>query len=115
MDLMRTLEMIRRWLLLSVVVLASVGGATSKGIHHLADQDRGHLLQADSFAVIRSADLIPLAVRASFAKSVKDSSFSMVNPGEKFQETDVILEPGVVVHRDLMGLFAGIPRVGDVL
>jgi hypothetical protein len=79
--------------------LLLMAAAPSSGIHHLASSDRDHLLRADTFVSSERVDLLPLSVRTTFAKSLKAASFSMADPGEKFQVTDVITEAGLPNRR----------------
>ena len=81
------------------LALLLMAGGPSSGIHHLADSDRDQLLHSVAFRIRDQVDLLPQSVRTAFIKSLKAKSFSMADPGGKFQETDVILEEGLPIRR----------------
>jgi hypothetical protein len=75
------------------------------GIKHLRAYDRNHLLKKDTFNIVMRTEQIPNSVVRAFVHITRDSAFSMANPGEKFQVTDVIDEAGL---SDRRLIFAGI-------
>jgi hypothetical protein len=56
------------------------------------------------FRVVRSAEEIPNELKQAFAAATGQQQFALANPGQKYQVTDVIDEPGLPLRRLL---FAG--------
>ena len=69
------------------------------GVHHLNNVERNVLLHPQAFVLLDRVGLLPPSVREAFARSLKQASFSMANPDEKYQVTDVIVEEGLPDRR----------------
>lgn len=72
--------------------------------HKLSHGEKAHILDRD-FSIVKKVDRLPDALKSAFAQLASESDFKMANPGEKYQETDFISEPGLPWRRLL---FAGI-------
>jgi hypothetical protein len=85
---------------LALLAILFIATSTSpSGVNLLRSYDRDHLLTKDAFTIVLSTDQLPEPVRVAFARICHDSAFSMANPNEDFQATDVILEPGLQWRR----------------
>ena len=51
------------------------------------------------FSVVRSAEEIPNEVKQAFAAATGQQQFELANPGQKYQVTDFIVEPGLPFRR----------------
>ena len=60
---------------------------------------RALLSQPENFQVQATVSAIPVPVRAAFARVAHEESFAMAEPGADWQETDVILKPGLPFYR----------------
>lgn len=68
---------------------------------------RALLARPESFQVQATVSAIPAPVRAAFARDAGQESFAMAEPGADWQETDVILKPGLPFYRLGKVAFAG--------
>jgi hypothetical protein len=66
--------------------------------------DREHFLDGQ-FRVVSETEGIPTNLKQAFSKISREPSFSMANPGEKFQVTDVVLDRALPWRRLV---FAGV-------
>jgi hypothetical protein len=64
----------------------------------LSASERQHVLDGD-FEVVRSTDKLPVSIKNMFAALTEESRFALAEPGHKYQETDVIEEPGLLTRR----------------
>ena len=64
----------------------------------LSPEERGHVLDGQ-YAIVTSAAKLPDAVKQAFATITGGEHFLLANPGEKYQVTDVIDEPGLPFRR----------------
>ena len=69
-----------------------------------SESQKQHLLDGN-FTIIRNTTDLPPNIRSAFATVTRTKPFALANPGEKFQETDVIYEEGLPRRRLL---FAGV-------
>jgi len=60
--------------------------------------ERQHVLDGE-FALVRSTDELPEPVKNTFATLTKEDRFALADLGHKYQETDVIEEPGLPSRR----------------
>jgi hypothetical protein len=72
--------------------------------HTFTPTQKAHVLDGD-FLIVKSVDRLPDGLKAAFCRLAGLREFNMANPGEKYQEADVIVEPGLPFQRLL---FAGI-------
>jgi hypothetical protein len=70
----------------------------------LSGEEKQHILDGN-FVIINSTDALPPSIKNALATVTRDEPFALANPGSKYQETDVIDEPGLP-HRRL--IFAGV-------
>jgi hypothetical protein len=75
--------------------------------HRVLSQAEKKRVLDDEFSIMRSTDEIPHELKQAFAAATGEQQFSLANPGQKYQVTDVIDEPGLPVRRLL---FAGESR-----
>jgi mono/diheme cytochrome c family protein len=75
-------------------------------VHKLSAAEKAHILDGD-FTVEKNVDRLPANLKSAFASLAKMPDFKMANPGEKYQETDVISELGLPSRRLI---FAGISK-----
>lgn len=64
----------------------------------LSVSERQHLLDGD-FVLITSTERLPQSIKDAFASITGGKPFALTNPGEKYQITDVIEEPGLPNRR----------------
>jgi mono/diheme cytochrome c family protein len=74
--------------------------------HKLSAAEKAHIIDGD-FTIEKNVDRLPAGLKSAFATLAKQYDFKMANPGEKFQVTDVIDEPGLPIRRLI---FAGISK-----
>jgi hypothetical protein len=72
--------------------------------HTLSPAEKAHILDRE-FSIEKGVDRLPDSLKSAFARLAGEPDFKMANPGEKYQETDVISEQGLPFRRLL---FAGI-------
>jgi hypothetical protein len=72
--------------------------------HTLSPAQKAHVLDGD-FLIVNTVDHLPNELKSAFSHLAGMHDFAMANPGEKYQETDVIVEEGLPFQRLL---FAGI-------
>jgi mono/diheme cytochrome c family protein len=72
--------------------------------HRISVAEKAHILDGD-FSIEINAGRLPANLKSAFAQLAGERYFNMANPGEKFQVTDVIDEPGLPWRRLF---FAGI-------
>jgi hypothetical protein len=65
---------------------------------------KAHVLDGD-FLIVRTVDRLPIELKTAFSQLSGMHDFEMANPGERFQVTDVVVEPGLPWRRLF---FAGI-------
>jgi mono/diheme cytochrome c family protein len=76
-------------------------------VHHkISAAEKAHILDGE-FTIEKNIDRLPENLKSAFVLIAKEQVFAMANPGEKFQVTDVISEPGLPRRRLI---FAGISR-----
>lgn len=78
--------------------------SNSPAFHKLSRAEKVRILDRD-FSIEKKVDRLPDNLKSAFARLAGEREFIMANPGEKYQETDVISEPGLPWRRLL---FAGI-------
>jgi hypothetical protein len=64
----------------------------------LSAQEKQHVLDG-SCSVIASTKAMPQSLRNGFAKVTREQKFELADPGDKFQETDVIVTRGLPWRR----------------
>jgi hypothetical protein len=69
------------------------------GITRLSKYDRSHLLVKDTFQVLTSTARIPIDVKSTFAAACRERTFSMADPGQEYQETDVVEDTTLPIRR----------------
>jgi hypothetical protein len=76
-------------------ILLAVGSriAAAAAVNHLPDDVRAALKEPGAFQLRAALSGIPDSVRAAFIKLTPEDSFSMAEPGARYQSTDVPL-PG---------------------
>ncbi|MFZ0480201.1 MAG: hypothetical protein WAL71_13745 [Terriglobales bacterium] len=73
----------------SIVMLLLLALASAQEFHgQLSTAEKQHILDGP-FTVRSKTEDMPASVRQAFAKITSESSFSLANPGQKFQLTDV--------------------------
>ena len=70
----------------------------------LSRAEREHILDGP-FTVVPTTEAMPSKVKQAFAEITAEHSFALANPGQKYQVTDVVSEPGLPFRRLL---FAGV-------
>ena len=80
--------------------------SSSQPVHTLPPVEKGHILDGE-FSIEKNVSRLPEPLKTAFAHLAGDSDFKMANPGEKYQETDDVAEPGLPIRRLL---FAGISK-----
>jgi hypothetical protein len=70
----------------------------------LSAAEKEHILDSP-FAEVTKMEAMPANVKQAFAKITGEPSFALVNPGEKYQVTDVAVERGLPRRRLV---FAGV-------
>jgi mono/diheme cytochrome c family protein len=76
---------------------------SSPPVHMLSPVEKAHVLDGE-FSIEKNVTRLPDSLKAVFAHLTGETDFKMANPGEKYQETDVVAEPGLPIRRLL---FAG--------
>jgi Tol biopolymer transport system component len=74
--------------------------------HKLSAAEKAHILDGE-FTIEKQVDRLPDSLKSAFEVLAKQNGFAMANPGEKYQETDVISELGLPSRRLI---FAGISK-----
>ena len=77
--------------------------STSASITKLSSESKEYILREDAFSGISSVKEIPASVLMKFSEIARDPNLTIANPGEKFQETDVISEEGLPLRRLIFG------------
>jgi len=72
--------------------------------HTLSSAQKGHILDGD-FTIERNVESLPNSLKSAFSGLAGEHDFKMANPGNKYQATDVVVEPGLPFRRLV---FAGI-------
>ena len=72
--------------------------------HTLSSAQKAHILDGD-FSVERNVDSLPYGLKSAFSSLAGEHDFKMANPGDKYQATDVVVEPALPFRRLV---FAGI-------
>jgi hypothetical protein len=62
--------------------------------HTFSPAQKAHVLDGD-FLIVKSVDRLPNELKSAFVRLSGMHDFAMANPGEKYQETDVIIEEGL--------------------
>ena len=70
----------------------------------LTKAERQHVLEGQ-FTLVYSTQTMPAQIKHAFAEITGEQRFALANPGEKYQVTDVIDEPGLPFRRLI---FAGV-------
>jgi mono/diheme cytochrome c family protein len=78
----------------------------SPPFHRIPRAEKAHILDGD-FSIEKSVTRLPDSLKSAFARLAGARYFNMANPGEKFQVTDVVDEPGLAWRRLI---FAGISK-----
>ncbi len=66
----------------------------SPAVHTLSAAEKAHVLDGE-FTIEKNVNRLPDSLKSAFAHLAKEADFKMANPGEKFQATDAISEPGL--------------------
>jgi mono/diheme cytochrome c family protein len=74
--------------------------------HKLSATEKAHLLDGD-FTLEYKVERLPDSLKSAFARLAKQPEFKMANPGEKFEATDYISDPGLPNRRLI---FAGVSK-----
>jgi mono/diheme cytochrome c family protein len=74
--------------------------------HKLTTDEKAHILDGE-FTIEKTVDHLPDSLKSAFAHLAKEADFKMANPGEKFEATDDISDPGLPNRRLI---FAGISK-----
>lgn len=85
-------------LLLLFFAVSALVSPCRADITKLAPQDRQHLLY-DTFAIVTRVKSLPPLVKKEFARISRAPDFQMADPGQKYQETEVIQERGLPFRR----------------
>jgi len=72
--------------------------------HHVLSNTEKRRVLDDEFRLVRSTEEMPQVLKQPFASATGQPQFALANPGQKYQVTDVIDEPGLPRRRLL---FAG--------
>jgi hypothetical protein len=64
----------------------------------VAPSERARVLDGD-FAIIKTTAFLPWKCKSAFAALAHQKQFDMAEPSQKFQETDVGMEPGLPLYR----------------
>jgi hypothetical protein len=81
------------------VATARIAEYTPKQFHKvLSTQEKKHVLDGQ-FTTVRSTQKMPQSLKLAFAAATGQRQFALANPGQKYQVTDVILEPGLPFRR----------------
>jgi hypothetical protein len=64
----------------------------------LSASERQHILDGD-FKVLEKTEDMPASVKQAFMKITNEPSFSLANPGKKFQVTDVVIDKTLPLRR----------------
>lgn len=75
-------------------------------VHKLSADEKARILDG-KFSIERNVARLPDALKSAFAILAKEPDFKMANPGEKYQETDVVTDPALPFRRLL---FAGVSK-----
>jgi len=87
-----------------VLIIAVAFAAAAEEFHkQLSASEKQHILDGE-FAVLVKTEDMPAPVKQAFAKITGEPSFSLANPGKKFNATDYIVDQ-TLPHRRLV--FAG--------
>jgi hypothetical protein len=90
--------------LIALIVCLLCTVAVAQHFHkQLSRPEKEHLLDG-SFTKVATTEAMPPKVKEAFAEITGERSFALANPGQKYQETDVVYEPGLPFRRLL---FAG--------
>jgi hypothetical protein len=82
----------------------SSGNYSPEQFHHaLSKAEKKRVLDGE-FRVVRATGEMPLVLKQAFAAATGEQQFALANPGQKYQVTDVVDEPGLPRRRLL---FAG--------
>ncbi len=68
----------------------------------LSTTEKQHVLDGQ-FTIMDSTEKMPPALKQAFAAITGQQQFALANPGQKYQVTDVILEPGLPRRRLVFG------------
>src|SRR5690348_8402933 len=90
--------------LLFAIGLTFPQSARTPPLRTLSATQKAHILDGQ-FSIERNVGQLPEAVKAQFARYAREKEFKMANPGETYQATDVIMQPGLPWRRLL---FAGV-------
>jgi hypothetical protein len=91
----------------SIPPFAPAATYSPEQFHHVVSKAEKKRVLDDEFTVVRSTEEIPHELKQAFAAATGQQQFALANPGQKYQVTDVIDEPGLPVRRLL---FAGESR-----
>src|SRR5258707_15162731 len=91
---------------LSVVALFFLSIALEAQQFHtrLSAVEKEHILDSP-FREVTKTDAMPVSTKQAFAKITNEASFALANPGQKYQETDVVIDRGLPRRRLV---FAGV-------
>ena len=64
----------------------------------LSESEKQHLLDGN-FTIITNTTGLPLNIRSAFATVTRTKPFALANPGQKYQQTDVIYKEGLPRRR----------------
>lgn len=82
------------------------GNETAQGnppVHHKLSRDvKAHILDRE-FSIEKKVDRLPDSLKSAFARLAQEREFKMANPGENYQESDLIDVPGSPWRRLLFG------------
>ena len=90
--------------LIALVVCLLCTVAVAPHFHKQLSRPEKERLLDGSFKKVATTEAMPPKVKEAFAAITGERSFALANPGQKYQETDVVSEPGLPVRRLL---FAG--------
>jgi mono/diheme cytochrome c family protein len=74
-------------------------------LHKLSAAEKAHILDGD-FTIEKDVNRLPDNLKVAFARLAKEHTFKMANPGEKFEATDDISDPGLPSRRLILAGFS---------
>jgi hypothetical protein len=72
----------------------------------LAKRERQQMLEGE-FRLVTSTELLPMQVKEAFTEVTCLRRFALANPGEKYQVTGVVVEPGLPFRRMILAGVSG--------
>jgi len=80
-------------LVIAAVLTVAPSLETHAEVTHLSESDRSVLEHPDAFTQVNRVGGIPKSVIRAIADASHDPEFRLADPGQEWQETDVIVEP----------------------